>query len=139
MVVKKRSAWKINLLKWICFCSWYSWSKIGIHFQFTLQYNHYWGGISYIYAGLVEAKSYSIKTQNDVLGIGIYPVNLTFFKNLKLSIGAEFNYLVYTRQNGSESNFVMGGYEKNSTNNNDTISVNNTLYVGGKYEFKIWI
>jgi hypothetical protein len=115
--------------------------KIGIPFRFTIQFNHYSGGISYSYYGLGGNNSYNFTTSKNLLGIGIYPINLTWFERLKFSLGAEINYLIHAQQNGYQSEFMVGTSTLHSTIDNNSKSVNNPLYVGGvvslSYEFPL--
>jgi hypothetical protein len=114
--------------------------KIGIPFRFTLQYNHYTGGIAYSNYGLGNSDDYNFTTNKDILGFGIYPVNISILKRIKLSIGAEMNVLVHDKQNGYQNTFDVTRQQMQSVNLNGK-NVNNPLYVGAnmtlRYEFKL--
>ena len=107
-----------------------------IPFKFTLQYDHYTGGVSYNYSGLGDGKQYDFNVKKDMLGLGIYPLNDTFFKRLKLSVGVQFNFLVYTQQNGSQSKWDLGGPNNAYRSSSSTID-NNSKNINQVFNFGI--
>lgn len=73
--------------------------------------------------------------------MGIYPINLSWFDRLKFSLGAEINYMIYAQQNGYQSTFIISPTTLYSTIDDNSKSVNNSLYIGGvaslSYEFPL--
>lgn len=118
-----------------------------VPFRFTLKYDHYTGGTSYYYSGHGDGKQYDINVKKDMLGFGIYPINATFFHNLKFSMGAEFNFLVHSQQNGSQSSWHLtpnGPYPyttSSSTIDNSSKNINQVFNFGIntslRYEFSL--
>jgi|GEM_PF-2900582 len=107
-----------------------------VPFKFTLLYDHYSGGISYYYTGLGNSNIYDFNTRKDLLGVGIYPLNLTWFDKLRFSLGTEFNFLIHAQQSGTQSIGAYSGgmnnmYITTNTNiDNHTKGINNVFYAG---------
>ncbi|WP_018342193.1 hypothetical protein [Cytophaga aurantiaca] len=105
--------------------------------KFTLKYDHYTGGVSYNSSSMGGGNAYNIHTQKDMLGLGIYPLNATFFHKLKLSIGTEFNFLIHSQQSGNQSSWYYTPNGPNpSTSSSSTID-NNSKKVNQIFNFGI--
>ncbi len=118
-----------------------------VPFKFTLVYDHYSGGINYNDHGLGSRSAYNFNTKKDLLGLGIYPLNITWFDRLQFSLGTQFNFLIHAHQSGEQSGGTMyangsGNTYYIATNSSvNTKEVNSIFYAGTnislRYECKL--
>jgi hypothetical protein len=89
--------------------------------QCFFKFDHYTGDIDIRTGGMAGSISLKAGISKDVIGFDIYPLNFVVRKNLRLSLGGEFNYLLQGKVAGYRNSWMITGAGNYVNLDNDSI------------------
>jgi hypothetical protein len=101
-----------------------------IPIKISLLVDNYKGSFyTQFYAGGGSYQSFA-ETEKTTIGIGLYPLNFTILKKIKLSFGGELSYKIYDRTNGYKAAWGMYGQSSYITFGDDSVQMNKDFIWG---------
>lgn len=100
--------------------------------RFTLRYDKYDGKILASDGGLGGGYTTNASIDKSLLTLGLFPVNLKFFKSIDINIGLEISRLIRENVLGTASGWQMGQPNWSEDLNDRYDRYNNNLHIGLK-------